>query len=78
MAVMAKKLGLSVSRISRLIAAAEAVKGGAGVRGKTSYLPVATPSNADGKMEVAAQGDADETLGQGFSKLGARGSDGQP
>lgn len=45
---------------------------------KTSYLPVATPSNADGKMEVAAQGDADETVGQGFSKLGARGSDGQP
>ena len=45
---------------------------------KTSYLPVATPSSADGKMEVAAQGDADKTLGQGFLKLGARGSDRQP
>jgi hypothetical protein len=45
---------------------------------KTSYLPNATPSSADGKMEVAAQGDADKTLCQGASALGARGSDGQP
>ena len=35
MTAMAKELPLSVSRISRLITAAEAVGGGSGARGKT-------------------------------------------
>ena len=35
MTAMAKELQLSVSRISRLITAAEAVGGGSGARGKT-------------------------------------------
>ena len=33
--------------------------------------------SVDGKMEVAAQGDADKTLGHDFLESGTRGSDGQ-
>ncbi len=46
-------------------------------RFKTSYLSHTNPLSVDGKMEVAARGDADETLGQDFLEPGTRGSDGQ-
>jgi hypothetical protein len=44
---------------------------------ETSYLSHTNPLSVDGKMEVAARGDADETLGQDFLEPGTRGSDGQ-